>query len=112
MASYSHRTAQPPTLAIFLSWGSLAGAGRIRLAAANIRHTSCLKNLRVIKIFKKIFQFLITATYKKYFTNYNFASKILGAILKPNWRRCIKPTFNCGNTNKLVCPIGKSFVIH
>ena len=31
-ASYLHRTAQPHTLAIFRSWGSSAGAGRIRLA--------------------------------------------------------------------------------
>ena len=37
MASYLHRTAQPPTLATFRSWGSSAGAGRIRLAAAKIR---------------------------------------------------------------------------
>jgi hypothetical protein len=27
---------QPPTLAIFRSWGSSAGAGRIRPAAANV----------------------------------------------------------------------------
>ena len=37
MASYLHRTAQPPTLATFRSWGSSAGAGRIRLAGAKIR---------------------------------------------------------------------------
>ena len=37
MASYLHRTAQPPTLATFRSWGSSAGAGRIRLAVAKIR---------------------------------------------------------------------------
>ena len=37
MASYLHRTAQPPTLAAFRPWGSSAGAGRIRLAAANVR---------------------------------------------------------------------------
>ena len=36
MASYLHRTAQPFTLAIFRSWGSSTGAGRIRLADANI----------------------------------------------------------------------------
>jgi hypothetical protein len=36
MASYLHRTAQPPTLATFRSWGSSAGAGRIRLAGAKI----------------------------------------------------------------------------
>lgn len=36
MASYLHRTAQPSTLAIFRSWGNSTGAGRIRLAAANI----------------------------------------------------------------------------
>jgi len=37
MASYLYRTAQPPTLATFRSWGSSAGAGRIRLAGANIQ---------------------------------------------------------------------------
>jgi len=37
MASYLHRTAQPSTLATFRSWGSSTGAGRIRLAAANVR---------------------------------------------------------------------------
>ena len=36
MASYLHRTAQPSTLATFRSWGSSTGAGRIRLATANI----------------------------------------------------------------------------
>jgi len=36
MASYLHRTAQPSTLAIFRSWGSSTGAGRIRLAVTNI----------------------------------------------------------------------------
>ena len=36
MASYLHRTAQLSTLAIFRSWGSSTGAGRIRLAVANI----------------------------------------------------------------------------
>ncbi len=36
MASYLHRTAQPLTLATFRSWGSSAGAGRIRLAGTNI----------------------------------------------------------------------------
>ncbi len=38
VASYLHRTAQPSTLATFRSWGSSTGAGRIRLAAANIGH--------------------------------------------------------------------------
>jgi len=38
MASYLHRTAQPPTLATFRSWGGSAGAGRIRLAGAKIRN--------------------------------------------------------------------------
>jgi len=37
MASYLHRTAQPFTLATFRSWGSSTGAGRIRLASANIQ---------------------------------------------------------------------------
>ena len=36
MASYLHRTAQPFTLATFRFWGSSTGAGRIRLARANI----------------------------------------------------------------------------
>jgi len=31
-ASYSHRTAQPFILAVFLPWGVSKGAGRIRLA--------------------------------------------------------------------------------
>jgi len=35
-ASCLHRTAQPHTLAIFRSWGSSVGAGRIRLAGAQI----------------------------------------------------------------------------
>ena len=39
MASYLHRTAQPFTLATFRSWGSSTGAGRIRLAVANISQT-------------------------------------------------------------------------
>ncbi len=38
MASYLHRTAQPSTLATFRSWGSSTGAGRIRLANANVMH--------------------------------------------------------------------------
>ena len=37
MAGLLHRTAQPPTLATFRSWGSSAGAGRVRPAAANIK---------------------------------------------------------------------------
>ena len=46
MASYLHRTAQPFTLATFRSWGSSTGAGRIRLAAANIgeKMISSIKN--------------------------------------------------------------------
>ncbi len=36
MASYLHRTAQPSTLATFRFWGGSIGAGRIRLAVANI----------------------------------------------------------------------------
>ena len=37
MAGYSHRTAQPPTLAAFRPWEGSAGAGRVRPAAAKIR---------------------------------------------------------------------------
>ena len=36
MAGYSHRTAQPPILAVFLPWGGSAGAGRVRPAGANV----------------------------------------------------------------------------
>ncbi len=36
MAGLLHRTAQPPTLATFRSWGSSAGAGRVRPADAKI----------------------------------------------------------------------------
>jgi len=43
MASYLHRTAQPLTLAAFRPWGSSAGAGRIRLAAANIGELCFIK---------------------------------------------------------------------
>jgi hypothetical protein len=50
MASYLHRTAQPSTLATFRSWGSSTGAGRIRLAGANIGQKKLL-----VKIREKIF---------------------------------------------------------
>lgn len=46
MASYLHRTAQPSTLATFRSWGSSTGAGRIRLAVANIRGKMLLIKIR------------------------------------------------------------------
>lgn len=36
MAGYSHRTAQPPILAVFLPWGGSAGAGRVRPAGAKV----------------------------------------------------------------------------
>jgi len=36
MAGDLHRTAQPLTLATFRSWGSSAGAGRVRPAGAKI----------------------------------------------------------------------------
>jgi hypothetical protein len=36
-ASYLYRTAQPHTLAIFRSWGSSVGAGRIRLAGCKYK---------------------------------------------------------------------------
>ncbi len=37
MAGYSHRTAQPLILAVFLPWGVSAGAGRARPAGAKVR---------------------------------------------------------------------------
>ena len=49
MASYLHRTAQPFTLASFRIWGGSTGAGRIRLADANVRVFKIL----VIKYFLK-----------------------------------------------------------
>ena len=45
MASYLYRTAQPFTLATFRSWGSSTGAGRIRLAGANINKKASLPDL-------------------------------------------------------------------
>jgi len=48
MASYLHRTAQPPTLATFRSWGSSAGAGRIRLADAKLRN-NCQATVNLLK---------------------------------------------------------------
>jgi len=53
MASYLHRTAQPFTLATFRSWGSSTGAGRIRLAVANIGQ-NWLKSLMMKKFFKSL----------------------------------------------------------
>jgi len=37
-ASYLHRTAQLPILALFPAWGSSEGAGRIRLAHRKSRN--------------------------------------------------------------------------
>lgn len=37
--SYLHRTAQPSALAIFRSWGSSTGAGRIRLTQRKYRES-------------------------------------------------------------------------
>ena len=37
VAGYSHRTAQPLILAVFLPWGVSAGAGRVRPATAKVR---------------------------------------------------------------------------
>ena len=51
MASYLHRTAQPSTLATFRFWGDSTGAGRIRLAAANIGMPR-LKNALIKKFFE------------------------------------------------------------
>jgi hypothetical protein len=39
VAGYSHRTAQPPILAVFLPWGGSAGAGRVRPADAKVGKT-------------------------------------------------------------------------
>ena len=50
MASYLHRTAQPFTLATFRFWGSSTGAGRIRLATANIGNDE-IKKLDDEKVF-------------------------------------------------------------
>ena len=45
MAGYSHRTAQPPVLAVFLPWGVSAGAGRVRPATANVGEQLFLPNV-------------------------------------------------------------------
>ena len=44
MAGCLHRTAQPPTLATFRSWGISAGAGRVRPAGAKIIEFNEVKN--------------------------------------------------------------------
>ena len=52
-ASYLHRTAQPHTLAIFRSWGSSAGAGRIRLAGCKyrkMRRNNLLLKLLIVEL--------------------------------------------------------------
>ena len=55
MASYLHRTAQPSTLATFRSWGSSTGAGRIRLAEANIRHLTSEVDIYAIEFLRSFF---------------------------------------------------------
>ena len=50
MAGLLHRTAQPPTLATFRSWGSSAGAGRVRPADANIYKKDRPLKIRIIEI--------------------------------------------------------------
>jgi hypothetical protein len=55
MASYLYRTAQPFTLATFRSWGSSTGAGRIRLAAANIAKYDLMILHSKTKIYFKVF---------------------------------------------------------
>lgn len=49
MAGYSHRTAQPLILASFPTWGSSAGAGRIRLARDKIRIIFVIPTINVLK---------------------------------------------------------------
>jgi len=46
MAGDLHHTAQPPTLAAFRPWGSSAGAGRVRPAAANIGKNFSWESIR------------------------------------------------------------------
>ena len=46
VAGYSHRTAQPLILAVFLPWGGSAGAGRVRPAAANVGQKGGLKKTK------------------------------------------------------------------
>jgi len=55
MAGLLHRTAQPPTLATFRSWGSSAGAGRVRPADANIRHFNSEADFYCIEFSRKLF---------------------------------------------------------
>ena len=55
MASYLHRTAQPSTLATFRSWGSSTGAGRIRLAEANIRLLNSEAAIYAIEFLRSFF---------------------------------------------------------
>ena len=55
MASYLHRTAQPSTLATFRSWGSSTGAGRIRLAEANIRHLTSEAAIYAVEFLRSFF---------------------------------------------------------
>ena len=44
--SYLYRTAQPPTLATFRSWGDSAGAGRTRLTRGKNRKKSTENPIR------------------------------------------------------------------
>jgi hypothetical protein len=71
--SYLHRTAQPPTLASFQTWGSSAGAGRTRLTPHK-----CIKkwemNNKIIKAFVlSIRLYLITSPHD---TNFSIFARI------------------------------------
>ncbi len=60
MAGYSHRTAQPLILAVFLPWGSSAGAGRVRPAGANVGQIGGLKkSQQSIFIYHCCFEFIV-----------------------------------------------------
>ena len=50
VAGYSHRTAQPPTLAAFRPWEDSAGAGRVRPAGAKIRQCNRMTRIELEKI--------------------------------------------------------------
>ncbi len=102
VASYLHRTAQPFTLATFRSWGSSTGAGRIRLAGANIGHYT--------------FRFFLTLIFLK--KNKNWQScmflKDLG-VVKPGLKTEAWSVFAgvyLAHANQLITPVCKGLVVN
>ena len=79
--SYLYRTAQPSTLAAFRPWGSLTGAGRIRL-------TRC-KDTKFLDCARYFFTFCIKSVLT--YTLFTLQSYLLNSVSKNNF--CVYTQF-------------------